>query len=302
MNDIVPNADALLSVGLNLYNQKRYQDALAYFSRAIEEDPTCGEAWAYRALSRILLREEAFPLHDLDQALALLEPPPDERRQRLRALVLRFHAAGLHQLGRHAEALADLDAAASFGPPYVSDEIRRGDSYRALGQPEQAAAAYRQAIAEGELGDVDTELWLGVAQALLELDDFAAALDAAQIAIQQEQDKALGWTKRAHALLYLARYQECLESAERALTLDSADFNTWGVKGSALAHLRRYQEAQVAFHRAYHLALPSPAARVAAFRGEFRVLLRLRRFRAAWRLMMGEVGQQLRERQSHQEP
>ncbi len=48
--------EALFRIGLSLYNQRRYEEALSYFNRAIAGNSTLGEVWAYRALSRILLR------------------------------------------------------------------------------------------------------------------------------------------------------------------------------------------------------------------------------------------------------
>lgn len=47
--------DALFRKGLAFYNQRQFAEARDAFSRALEADSTRGEAWAFRALSRILL-------------------------------------------------------------------------------------------------------------------------------------------------------------------------------------------------------------------------------------------------------
>src|SRR5262245_36553946 len=55
-----------------------------------------------------------------------------------------------------------------------------------------------------------------------ELDQFPAALDAADTAITRDPDDALGYTVRSVALACLDRYAEAYQAAERALALDPA--------------------------------------------------------------------------------
>ncbi len=83
--------EALFRIGLGLYNQRRYEEGLPYLDRAIDGDASLGKAWALRGSTYTVLgREPALAIHDLDQALALMEPPSDENSRRARGLLLGF--------------------------------------------------------------------------------------------------------------------------------------------------------------------------------------------------------------------
>lgn len=294
-------ADALYRKGLIFYNQRRYVKARDHFSRALERDSTRGEVWALRALSRILLPEPNLPLEDINQGLALLAASIDEGSRNLRFLLLTFRAAALYQSGQYEQVVTDLDTAAALGSLDAHDFMRQGASYHELAQFDLSREAYRRGLNDPGRLNVSTELLLLAAQDLMELGDSAAALEATAIILRGQPENALAWTKQARALLALQRYEESLDSIEHALSLNAQDaqyaqeYFSWGVKAAALRGLNRYEEAHEAYHRAYVLA-PNPVAREPAFHGNFRMLLRLRRLKTAWRLLIGEVEKRLRER------
>jgi tetratricopeptide (TPR) repeat protein len=293
--------EALLWIGLNHYNQERYQDALPYFTRAIEADPTLAVAWANRGYCNLFLNELDWALHDLDRALALLPPPAGDSDHDALFLVLYSRALALYLLKRYEEASTAFIAAASLSPLPVDGLLAQADTYRFTGRAERAGAVYGQILNDVEPEKVSTETRLRVARGLMELGDFATALAATWPITEREPWNALGWAINAQALFALARHEESLTSVERALALDAQDDAMWGVRGAALRHLKRYTEAQAAYHTAYTLALRNPEGRATAFQGELRTLLRLTRWRDAWRLVNAEVGLRLRERRTRRE-
>lgn len=292
--------DSLFGIGLGLYNQKRYNEALPYFDRAIEADASFGAAWAFRGATYFALhREPVATLYNLDQGLALMTFPADETGRHAKGLLLGFRAAVLSDLHRHAEAIAALDETHRYRSLPAWLMLVQGVSYHALGQKWVAISAYRAALDDPRRDTVTADSWLQAALALLELGDYNAALEAADLAVQKAPERALGWTRRARALLALKRYQECLDSIEQALALNDRDYFAWGIKGAALRGLKRYDEAQHAYRHAQELAPPDYRAREPNVLGEFRMLLRLRRFGQAWRLALDETQLRLREQRAH---
>ena len=290
--------EALFRIGLSHYNQQRFEEALPYFDRAIQGDHSLGKAWAFRGATYIALEQDpTLVVRDLDHALTLLEPPIDENSRRMRGLLLGFRGAALCLLHRYAEAATGFEDARQYRllPAWLS--IRQGESYRALGQNQLAIAAYRRALEDPQRERATPDSWLQTAEALLELGDYPAAVDATRVAIERQPENALIWALQARALLALKRYQECLDSIERALAIDDQSYFAWGVKGAAARGLKRYEEAREAYHHAHMLALESPQARGPNIIGEFRMLLRLGRFGAAWRLAIGEAERRLNEQQ-----
>jgi tetratricopeptide (TPR) repeat protein len=289
----------LFGAGLSLYKQKRFTEALPYFDRAIESDASLGAAWAFRGVTYFALhREPEATLHNLDQGLALLEFPSDETGRRAQGLFLGFRAAVLSDLHRHAEAIAALDETRQYRPLSAWLLLVQGVSYRALGQKWQAISAFRAALEDNRGDDASSDSWLRAASALLEFGDYHSALEATERAVQKAPERALAWTQRAQALLALKRYQECLDSIDQALALKDRDYFAWGVKGAALRGLKRYDEARAAFRHAQELAPPDYRAREPSVMGEFRMLLRLRRFGQAWRLALDETQLRLREQRA----
>lgn len=289
------NPEALLWIGLNHYHEERYQEAAPYFSRLIELVPTNATAWATRGYCYLFLNQNELALRDLDKALALLPPPPYEKDHNALFLVLYSRALALFLLKRYAEAASAFDAAASLDRLPVDGALSQAEAYLMLGRRDQALATYHQALLGAEPGSVSTEARLKVARALLELEDYTMALDAAQMVITQESWNTPAWAVRAQAELALGRYDDCLESADQALALGGQTEGVWKIKGAALNQLKRYDEARVAWRRAYILSERLPAARTLALRGELTAQLHLHRWRDVWSLLTTEARLRIRE-------
>ena len=290
-----------INIGRSLYGQERYQDAVPYFTRVIDADPSITAAWASRGISYLFLHEFELALHDVAHALTLLESPSDEEDLNMRFTLLYSRALALDGLHRSAEALAAFKAAATVSRLPEDAFVRWGDLARLAGQREEAVSAYHQAINNSTPSVISSDTYLDVAQSLMELGDFATALGATQMVVQQFPENIAGWKTRARAHLGLGQYHASLDSAEHALTLDGQDYYAWGVKGAALQGLKRYREAQEAYHHSYTLVFTSPQKRALAFRGDLQMLLRTGQLRAAWQLVNMEMGQRLLERQIHRE-
>jgi tetratricopeptide (TPR) repeat protein len=113
-------ADLWTAMGLLRAEKGQESDALAGYQAALERDPRAVEAYANRAVLHFSAGRVADAVADLDRAIELGDQP-----------VLRVNRGiGRHELGDHAGAVADYDAAlasASVGDVDQADVLSRRD-------------------------------------------------------------------------------------------------------------------------------------------------------------------------------
>ena len=178
--------------GRFLYAQKRYDEAIAAYRRAIEIDPkTVGVRIDLADLYVTVKRDPATaePLYRAALALApehagaryalgnalMLRGRLDEARTELLSAAekspnnpLPWHLLGVVEAGRGdtAAALADFDRALRIAPRFAGAHVSRGDVLLARGQGADALAAYRKAL-EIDAGAVPALVGVGQANQLL---------------------------------------------------------------------------------------------------------------------------------------
>jgi len=123
-------------------------------------------------------------------------------------------ADALRQAGRAADALARLDAAADRADPRAASA--RGHALADLGRWEEAASAYREALA-AEPNRV--EALAGLGRALLARGDAAGAAEELGAALQFAPHDASLYLALGRALLASGRVVEAEERAQSALAL-----------------------------------------------------------------------------------
>jgi len=88
------------------------------------------------------------------------------------------------------------------------------------------------------------------AKSLLDSGRLGEALEASEIALEEESNSSLAWKWKGIALLGLDRYQEAFESLEHAVHLDPFDAESWNSQGDILLNLGRYEEAEKSYDQA----------------------------------------------------
>lgn len=141
-----------------------------------------------------------------------------------------------------------------------------GNLLRSNGYPAAAEAAYRLALANGEL----VQARLGLARALLELeraDDVLTTLAA----LPEDRGGLAALMLRAEALSQAGERREALETLTRVGTVEPGRSSFWVSLGGKLAGLGRFEEAETALTPLLNTA-DAPAAILAL--GEVRVMAR----------------------------
>jgi tetratricopeptide (TPR) repeat protein len=228
-------------LGNSLRDLRRFEDALASYTRAIELRADFKEAHVNRAMLQLTLGNAAAALSDFDRALALGAHD---------AQVHTFRASALINLARPAEAIASCDLALACDPDFALAYINRAAACYVLGQHRPALESADEAVRRRP-DDGDAHAHRGAAlYALRRLDE---ALDSLDRAVMLRPDSAIAHSLRALCLLALQRPMLAIESAERATTLRPELADAHNTRGLALAELGQVPAAMASFDRAVAL-------------------------------------------------
>ena len=270
-----PAAEALVSRGNTLRQQRRFDEALASYEQAIALAPDQAEAFVRRGNLLQELRRFGEALASYEQAIARRADDADTFYNR---------GIALSRLNRLEEALASYERAIALRPNYALAYNNRGNVFQVMKRFEEALASYDQAVAlkpdyadalhnrgmllqalkrfAEALATYDRIIALspGYAEAfnnrgivLGELDRLDDALASFERAVALKPSYAEAFINRANALRMLDRFEEAVTSFDRALALKPDNPEALTSRGNALQELRRYEEALASYQRAIAL-------------------------------------------------
>jgi len=232
-----PNsAEAHSDLGMVLQELERHEEALTSCNRALAIRPDFAEALYNRGVALVKLARVEEALASYDRALAV---KPDYAE----ALCARGNA--MMQLKRVAEALASYDRALAIRPDYAWALNNRGNVLLELRRHEEALASYDRALA---IRPDFAEVLYNRGVALLELRRVEEAMTSYDRALAIKPDYPEALNNRGLALLELNRFEEAVTNYDRALAIRPDFAEALNNRGLALLELKRVEEA-VASHR-----------------------------------------------------
>ena len=238
--------ESLLSLARQAYEGRQYREAGDLFTRAL---PECGATEALLlglAQSQLLAQDVTVALATLDRVLALNAASVPALKVRARALYLagrdREAEDALRTAAAHAPADADMaydmgriayqqrryqEAAAAFRKAIALDPRaykawdNLGLALEALGQPDEAVRHYLKAmeIAQTDQPRYDV-VYANYADLLIRQGDYRGAFDAAAEAVQRNPSDPRNFFLTGKALLKLERPDVSLKWLTQAVTLD----------------------------------------------------------------------------------
>lgn len=236
------DAPGLANLGIALYLQKQYSEALLAFESSLSLDPANAVTWANKGAALAQLERNHEALTALENALHL---NPTE------ANAWSNKGAVLSKLGHPAEGLPALEQALTLDQTSAWAWANKGGILGILGRPEEALQAFEQALT---LDPADAVVWRNKALALANLRRDQEALDAYEQAQENGlSDNAILLAGKGAVLNRLERNQEALPALEQALVLNPKDATSWRNKGITLSKLGQQQEALVAAEQALNL-------------------------------------------------
>ena len=257
--------EALEGKAAALALEGRYTEALECHNALVASGTDRPSRLQFRSKILVLLGRYVEAIVDLDAALAAGGSPVEllrdkamclQRAGRLSEAAEAYQQAlgiarddpttlaGLGDLlldiGSVSAAMETFESASRTGAGFTElDWVSRGNRLLAAGQAEEALGMFRAANAVRPT----KEAWRGIAQAHLDLRQYADAAKAAGRTCELAPEDALVWHIRALALSGLGRRSEALESFRKATTLDPQFETAWSDRAMLLSDLERFEEA-----------------------------------------------------------
>ena len=186
-----------------------------------------------------------------------------------------YHQDFTDQQAKQARNLALLRQQVAEHPEDPMVLFHLGEALGLGGEIEDAAAAYRKAVARPDMPRQNAAVaHRGLANCLLRLGDYAGTLEACRVAGRLDEGYALPRLLAAMALCRLNRHQEAIgeidaylrltgnarPAAQRVLEHESSPGFALALKGDCLLTLGRREEAQAAFREGVRRQPDSPEA------------------------------------------
>nr|MBW4681124.1 tetratricopeptide repeat protein [Microcoleus vaginatus WJT46-NPBG5] len=205
--------------GLFLSSEKRYEEAIASYDKAVEIKPDKHEAWNNRgnALDDLGRYEEAIASYD-----KAVEIKPDLHE------AWNNRGNALFNLGRYEEVIASYDKAVEIKPDLHEAWYNRGNALDDLGRYEEAIASYDKAV---EIKPDLHEAWYNRGNALFNLGRYEEAIASYDKAVEIKPDKHEAWYNRGNALDDLGRYEEAIASYDKAVEIKPDLHEAWYNRG-----------------------------------------------------------------------
>src|SRR5579859_1450865 len=231
-------AQGPLQDAYRLYTQRRVNDALVAYDRAVKTDSLNPQAWQGLGLTQALGGRHSVALVAFERALQL-DP----------TLTASWTSKGaaLNILHRNKESLEAFEKAVALEPDNAVAWNGKGAVLSALGRPEEALSAFELALhydphmaqALGNKGLV-----------LRQLRRYPEALRAFDEALAADKNSVVLFRSKGLVLFDMRRYPESLQTYDEALKRDSNYAPAWLGKGNVFYAQRQLRGANDAFERA----------------------------------------------------
>ncbi len=256
------NALAWQGYGLAQGLRSQHQDALTSFERALQLNPSLIASWNGKgtALSRLRRHQEALVAFE-----RAIELDPNN------AAAWNGKGATLNALGRVTPALDAFDMALRFDPRLVQAWNNKGLVLYETGRFKEAQKAFQEAY-DQDANNAHASFGLG--QALYGQRKLKQALRMYEQAIRIDDTFGEAWNRRGNVLDELGDYGAALSSYERALQLNARLAPAWNGKAGVLRQMGRYFDAL----KAYNLALDIDPKFALAWNGKGNTLYNLKNY------------------------
>jgi tetratricopeptide (TPR) repeat protein len=234
--------DHRFDMGVYLIHTEKFDEAIDFFEKLVEKDPSDEEAWFKLAVSYVGAGK-------LEKALSSAAKAEKLNPTNLEILNL---LGGINSLmHRDVEALNYFDCAIQTRPNHPRAWISKIVTLRSLGDEKKAAECYRKGKSNAP-NLRDPESWNDMAVSLYDNEKYEETIDLLDFLSKMEPEEISYKFNKLRPLTRLERYDEVVTLAEHIL--ENADLApAWMVKGIGLLGLEKYDEALVCFDRVLKL-------------------------------------------------
>ncbi|WP_151755909.1 serine/threonine-protein kinase [Dictyobacter vulcani] len=204
-----PANNQYLKEAYRLYTQRRLNEALVQYDRALKVDDRNALAWQGRGLTQALNGQHREALASFEQALKI-EPH----------LVTSLNGKGtaLNMLHRNQEALDAFDQAILREKDNVIAWNGKGAVLSALSQPEAALTAFDVAL---HYDPQMAQAWGNKGLVLRQIRNYPEALRAFERALSLDRNSIVYWNGKGLVLSEMGRYSEAMQAYREVLERDA---------------------------------------------------------------------------------
>ncbi len=247
--------------GLDLAGQRRYDEAIACYDRAIALVPGNSAFWTHKGNALKCLGNYSSAAECYDGAIRCNPDSPA-------SWILKGNA--LKSLGDHPGAIECYDRAIEQQPGGSAAWTLKGNILRDLGNYPEAIACYDRALALHPTNAVvaqdrrsaslalqrqtAVDEWNGKGLKLgRDRETLGEAIECFDRAIAIDPTNAASWIGRGNALKRLGNHSAAIECYDRAIEHKPGGSAAWTLKGNVLKDLGNYLEAIACYDRALEL-------------------------------------------------
>lgn len=217
-----PQSEQLLrSAGMNASRMNRNQEAVDFFTKAVEEAPAHWRNYSLRAGAYAAMEQYKQAAEDFTKAIELKDGPNEILH------ILRGHC--YQKLGRYDKAMADYTAAAALDPQDAESYESMGYIHSLRGEYDEAIPCYEKAIS---LDPKNGEACNNLGYTWFQKGNTDKALEYLNKAIEADPSYAESYRSRAEVYSTLGQPDKALADMDRfiALSPDDADGYTFRAK------------------------------------------------------------------------
>ena len=234
-------AELYFRIGFCLYDLGILTETIQAYDKAIEINPQYATAYNNRGIAKSELGQVAEAIADYDKAIDLNPQYATAYNNR---------GIAKSELGQVAEAIADYDKAIDLNPQYATAYYNRGIAKKNLGQVAEAIADYDKAI---DLNPQYATAYYGRGIAKTELGQVAEAIADYDKAIDLNPQYATAYNNRGNAKSELGQVAEAIADYDKAIDLNPQDATAYSNRGIAKTELGQVAEAIADYDKAIDL-------------------------------------------------
>lgn len=230
------------NLGVALWNQQQFENAVLCFEQALRLEPNYSLASCNRGVCLVELQQREEAIAAFRESIRL-DPQYAFAHNDL--------GVELHAAGRFAEAERCFDAAVRLDPAAAHHHFNLGNARREQGRLQEAILCYSKAL---EIDSGYLAAWTNLGHTSLKLGDIAQAMDAYRRSLDIDSANPRVWTNLGICLKQTGRIEEGVEAYQAALERDPLLHNAHNSLGVVRFEQGRIEEALASYQKAVDLA------------------------------------------------
>lgn len=230
-----------LKKGNDLFDQAKYDEAIACYDKVIEVNPKNKWGWINKgaALAELTKYEEAIKIYD--KAIQIHPQSAD---------VWCNKGFALSGLNKFEDAIATFDKAIELKPKYADAWNGKGMALADMKKYEGAIEAYNKAIV---IRPKFAAAWNNKGLAFADQGKYEESIQALDKAIELDPQDANAWISKGCAFSDQDKYDDAITACDKAIELGPQNPNIWNLKGHAFYKKCGYENSIQAFDKAIEL-------------------------------------------------